>query len=570
MSPNTGSSGDSITAHAFFAEHYSRDAKSDTTPSYTLLTGKRLVNVLDTMDYHHELLKQVFTAEQDPFQELKEVFEELCHKLRQTVSPEVQKLFVTSPTKQDHLHFDYQTRRRVWDSIYKRIEAPIGNPYRFTNISSHRHIRLDDQVRGLLSEEVRNRLPTNMDDRDRILPKKVQASSPGNTPRRSGNSASDRVIPGSYANDDIIHSPTAQATARPRAPISEVYDSPLQGELLRPTKIGSSTQRAQEDNYVQSKKKPFATPQPQTPKNRKCPKPCKSHRLRLAQTPETKYTSPEAKRTGDSDSQSDKQTPSGASINSTTSVVNATYNDTDWDEYATVASQHREDCSLCRHYKMVNAMVAEARAESTRRVMSKKERKSMTLLAAARVRDFERIKDLMKKWDATNNPAYDPSDSRLWSEIADLMTKLLCESAKAEKQAMANLLQNFRVTTFVPEDRDNHYSEANQIACPIVKELPLTSQDIGQFGPMPDPQQVIQYKPDEKQRNEFYAWFDKTVHDYYEKQIKKQDAEISLAKSVAKGDFKEDESKTIDEDEDEGFWDEEDPDSEELDLEIFQ
>lgn len=553
MSPYNSSPGDSAAVAAIMKKHFSRDAELDTKTTYTLLTGKRLVNVLDTMDHHHVLLKHIFTTQQDPFEDLRAVFKSLCQKLCENVSPEVEKLFVTSSTKEDNLHFDYQTRRRVWDSIYKRIEAPIGNPYRFTNISSHRHVRLDDQVRSLLSEEVKNKLPTNMDGRDGSLPKKVQASAPDRTSSRSATPSSDRVIPGSYANDDIIHSPTAQATTRPRAPMSEVYDSPPQGELRRPTKIGGSTRRAQESNHRQSKRMPLGT-QPQTPENRKPLKHRKSHRLQ------------------DSDCQSDNETPSTSSTTSVVSVVDTTSDDTDWDEYANVASQHREDCSLCRHYKIVNTLVTDARAASARGLMSKKQRKNATLLAAARVRDFERVKDLMKKWGATKDPAYDPADTRLWSEIADLMYDLLCENEQAEKKAMADLLENFRVTTFVPEDRDNHYYEENHLACPIVKELQIALADFDLNGTMPEPQRVIQPQLTDKMREDMYTSTMDELKEKLERKIEKQDMEQRMKQGIdnspTKSDDKEGENTTINEDDGScGFWEEEE---EELDLELFQ
>ncbi|KAI1205037.1 uncharacterized protein F4807DRAFT_444286 [Annulohypoxylon truncatum] len=384
------------------------------------------------------------------------------------------------------LHYDYQTRRRVWDSIYKRIDAPIGNPYRFAHISSHRHLRLDDQVRSFLSEDIKNRLPTNMDPCDyNSLPEEVQDGASNRSPRRPTTTTTSAIIPGPYANDDIIHSPTAQAATRPRSPISEVYHTPSQGHLRRPTKISNSPRRTQENK--QSTKKPQTPTKPTTPKKTKSPKSPK--------TPKNKHTASKAKQVEESES--------SKSVNPTSTITN----DSDWDEYANVASPHKEHCLLCHHYKQLNTMVADNRMNKARRLISRNNYENSLHLAARRVTDYQYILGLMEKTASVTQPIYDPADTRLWPQLAEHMAELLETRAKEEKEAMNKLLENFRRTTFVLVDRDNLYNEEDHINCPMCKELPLSGEQINVSGPMPYPAEVVLEKLTEEEREEYETWW---------------------------------------------------------------
>ncbi|KAI2463526.1 hypothetical protein F4781DRAFT_440487 [Annulohypoxylon bovei var. microspora] len=410
-----------------------------------MLTGKRLVSVLDIMDYHHKFLKELFTAEHDLFLNVSDRFAAVSQKLRTDVSPEIEKLFVTAPTDKNAFYYDYQTRRRVWDSIYDRIEGPVGNPYRFANISSHRHVRLDDYVRSLLGDEVEKSLPTNMDACNYGLPKEVRAGASNRYPHRSTTSAAGRVVPGAYANDDIIHSPTAAAAAGARPPVSEVYHSARQGELRRPIKV---SKLEQEKQFVS---------EPYLPQNN--PNAIKAFQ--------------------DEESESD---------------------DSDWNGDDKRPSFHKIDCHLCSHFKSINIMVAAARINVARGAVDAHSVAGVPRLAAARVGDFRANMRQMEKSQAVRDRSYDPDDTRNWPQVADLMCDFLDQHKLEHKLARNAVMKNFLRTSFVRGDRDNQYLEDQEGFAD--KELPL--QCLPKEGePMPDPESVLLNKATEKEKQEY-------------------------------------------------------------------
>ncbi|KAI0885419.1 uncharacterized protein GGS22DRAFT_200300 [Annulohypoxylon maeteangense] len=545
---------------------------ASTTPTHTLLTGKRLVSALDTMDYHHKLLEQIFTTEDDPTQVLREEFAELCETLRQTVSPEVEKLFIASPSNKNNLRYDYQTRCRVWDSIYRRIYAPIGNPFRFSHISSHRHVRLDDRVQNHLSEDLQKTLPLNMDPYGYNPLKKLQGGAPNRGPRPSTTTtaAAGNVIRGNYVHDDIIYSPTAQATTRARTPTSEVYQTLSLGELRRPIKISNSpriphgdrqpTEKPQNPKTSTKSKKSLSPKQPQTFK-----KPKSS--TESPRTPKDKIIATYA---GHVEGESSKSNPS----------ISNTTDDSDWDD-ATVVCSHRYHCQLCRKYQRLNAIVDSIRIENASGATDGPNVKNTHFFAAQQVKDYQYILRMMERKTTVDNPTYDPADTRLWSSIAENITMMLETHERDEKQAALYLLNNFRRTTFVLVERGNVYDENNHGT--LTQELPLSGDELDLSGPMLDPEQTVIDEATDEERDRFeisrlplYYFLNSNILVQHhcpspcpprESRASKNQQEPELEHEHDSG-FEDDDSFWLDPDDDDSSWmDSEDDDSSWMDSE---
>ncbi|KAI1098807.1 hypothetical protein F4804DRAFT_350030 [Jackrogersella minutella] len=200
-------------------------------------TGRRLVKILDVLEKQHEFFTYLFNTEQDPFFKTSSIETELCNILRTTVSPDIAVLFVVTPS------YASAKKENVWNAIYERIGSPITNPYRFANINSHQHWRLDDQVRRMLSEDVREALPKNFERDDYGLAENLQAGAPNRSPRRL--ITAHGTTSGRYLYDEILYSPTARAMAGTKERVAEVYHSPAQGELRRPVRFRSNHSRPQ-------------------------------------------------------------------------------------------------------------------------------------------------------------------------------------------------------------------------------------------------------------------------------------------------------------------------------------
>ncbi|KAI1454749.1 hypothetical protein F4805DRAFT_438323 [Annulohypoxylon moriforme] len=491
-----------------------------------------------------------------------------------------------SPTNKNDYYYDYKTRRRVWNSIYKRIEAPVGNPYRFTHISSHLHVRLDDHVKSLLSEELKNALPRNMDPCDYSLPKKVQDGAPNRSPRRSPKTTAGTVIPGTYANDDIIYSPTAQAATRPRAPVSEVYHTLPQGELRRPTKISNSPRQPQ-DKHKQSTEKPHkpngsqSPKQPQTPKcsqtleQPQTPKKPKLSFTKSPRTPENKHTAAKAGHVKKSESsQSNKSTSTKS-------------NDSDRHTSSKNANPHKDHCRLCRLYQSINIRVATARIEHARGVVDSQSADNALLLATQRVEDFQPIMGRMENNVVISNPTYDPADTRLWSQLAKQLAELLDNLAQEEQQDKQDRLDGSRRTTFVPVDQQNFYDEENFITCPICNELPISGDQLSKTsGPRPDPEQAVIDKLTAEERQAYELWWESIIRLiplFGGSEQQPEDAESPSSSEETKTDQnkQQDEHKDVDDkfagsfwlyssDEDEDDDDDDDDDQSNVDLELYE
>ncbi|KAI0096838.1 hypothetical protein F4776DRAFT_651328 [Hypoxylon sp. NC0597] len=353
----------------------------------TLLRGMRLVRVLDLIDRHHKLLRRLFTIEYDPLTKLSDPAKELCNKLRDLVSPFVEVLFVTFSGFEDKI------RQSVWSGIYKRIGSPISSPYRFKNISYHRHIRLDDHVRRHLSKRVREALPTNFEETDYGLPRHLRKGASNRFPR-AVQPTTNVILRGEHSNNDMIYSPTAEVMAGPAKSVSETYSCPLRGCLRRPLRTKVSAKELQGSSSAGA---------------------CSSH----------------------SDSTASDYDP-----NNSDETDNDSDSDSGKDDHSSLQKSH---CSLCKPARRINTAVASIRIQVMDDVYPS------SCLPRMLKRAGERFEKDWFKIQATEssriprNYRIDPDDERIWDTlIKSLLGYLLDREREAQKAGVVVLGMDLR------------------------------------------------------------------------------------------------------------------------------
>ncbi|KAL7624119.1 hypothetical protein AAE478_005676 [Parahypoxylon ruwenzoriense] len=194
-----------------------------------MLHGANLARVLDLLNKHHELLRDIFDSEyESPHGPVPGPRKKLCKRLRALVSPHVGILFVSNP------RCDERARQRVWSQIYDRIGQHTRSPFRFGNINQHRHLSLDNFVRILLDQKIQEVLPRGFDLDDFGLPRWLRLGGPLHDPEGP---TTNRRIPRHRYGHDLIYSPTAQFMLQVSYPTAETYYNSIHGELLRPRQI---------------------------------------------------------------------------------------------------------------------------------------------------------------------------------------------------------------------------------------------------------------------------------------------------------------------------------------------
>ncbi|KAI1136795.1 hypothetical protein F5Y05DRAFT_390871 [Hypoxylon sp. FL0543] len=380
-----------------------------------LLTGVRLAWVLDLIDRHHKLLSYLFNIEYDPLKRLSEPAKQLCNKLRDLVSPYIEALFVTQPSFEDKI------RQRVWDGIYKRIRLPITHPYRFSNISCHRHIRVDDHVQRLLSKSVRQGLPKNFEVADYGLPRYLRKGAPNLHPHRV-QPTTDLVLRGQHSKNDMVYSPTAEIMAGPAEPIAETYYDPLRGYLRCPLPIQTSIHPSQWNT------------------------PC------------------------DSSSVDSNSTESNFDSNGSDEVDSETDSDSDFGEADHDYSLHTKQCSLCSLARRVNSLIASIRIDVARGTYP------LSILPGATQRVGEKFEEGWLKIQATGgspppqNYRNDPDDKRMWNAQAKGLLEFLTarenEAREARRARLRTLLTEPRpgedIDIYEDEDDDDNGSDSDE------------------------------------------------------------------------------------------------------------
>ncbi|KAI1411216.1 hypothetical protein F5Y13DRAFT_165958 [Hypoxylon sp. FL1857] len=373
-----------------------------------LLYGMRLAWVLDLIDRHHKLLGRLFNMEYDPMTKLSDQAKALCNKIRDLVSPYIEVLFVTVPAFEDKI------KQRVWNGIYERIRFAIASPYRFSHISHHRHLRLDDHVQRLLSKHTTQSLPMNFEEANYGLPRYLQEGSFNRFPR-AVKPITNVILLGQHTKNDMIYSPTAEVMAGPVKPVAETYCDPLRGHLRRPTPIRIPGDRPQ----------------------------CSSS----PGTSSSISDSTEADHNDSSSDETDSDSDSGSDLGE--------------EEYT--PSSHRSHCSLCDITRKINMAVASIRVEALR---GKYLPSNLPGIMERASKQFEKEWFEIQASEASRSPRYfrvNPDDERNWSALTKALLEFLTmqeqEAKKARRDRLMVLLTEPRpgqdVEIYEDEDSDD-------------------------------------------------------------------------------------------------------------------
>lgn len=117
----------------------------------------------------------------------------------------------------------WSAKEDAWAEMYERLGFPVHSPFRWDNITHHRHLCLDQAISMLLPQPVREALHRNFSITNSGLPRRLQEATVAANNRRFGTSPAGRHF---ALTRDLVFSPVAPALIEAAHADGWLYRSP--------------------------------------------------------------------------------------------------------------------------------------------------------------------------------------------------------------------------------------------------------------------------------------------------------------------------------------------------------